>query len=157
MAIIFSKKCEYGIQGVLYLALKGLNTVTPVEEIAAHLDIPREFISKILQGLTANKIIGSKKGKNGGFYLAKPSNKIKLYDVVVAIDGDGIFSQCVLGFPDCSGEYPCPVHDEWSKLIKDTYLMLNSQTVDHFKDKVTRKIHSIGLKKKKYAKSRSVN
>ncbi len=148
MAIIFSKKCEYGIQGVLYLALKGIGTVTPVEEIAEHLQIPREFISKILQELTSKKIIGSKKGKNGGFFLAKSPAKIKLYDIVIAIDGDAIFGQCVLGFPNCSGDYPCPVHDNWSKLIKETYAMLNAQTLDQFKDKVSLKIQNLGAKKK---------
>jgi len=156
MAIIFSKKCEYGIQGVLYLALKGVSNVTPVEEIAEHLQIPREFISKILQELTSHGIVGSKKGKNGGFFLAKPCTKIKVYDIVVAIDGDAIFHDCVLGFPNCSNEYPCPLHGSWSGLIKETYKMLNEQTIDQFKDKVSKKIQNLGAKRK-HAKVRSVN
>ena len=110
MTVIFSKKCEYGIQGVLYLAAHLDKDVIPADDIAKALNIPKEFISKILQSLTESGIVESKKGKNGGFTLAKAPAKIRLIDVVAAIDGLDIFNSCVLGFTNCSPDHPCPVH-----------------------------------------------
>ena len=143
MAIIFSRKCELGNQAVLYLASVDGRAVIPSEEIASELKIPKEFISKILQELTASGIVSSKKGKMGGFSLAKKPNKIHILDIVLAIDGSDVFSKCVLGFPNCSDETPCPMHNTWSQLIDETFKMLNEETIDQFKNKVLRKIESL--------------
>lgn len=142
MSIIFSKKCEYGLQAVLLLST-GIQKIRSADEIAEELKIPKEFVSKILQELTAHNIVSSKKGKQGGFFLHRPPSELKLIDIVKAIDGDGIFTNCVLGFPNCSTVNPCPLHDKWSKLIRDTYLMLDEETIDKFKDKVQKKILSL--------------
>jgi hypothetical protein len=36
-----------------------------------------------------------------------------LYEIVVAIDGEDLFRECVLGLPDGGDATPCPLHDEW--------------------------------------------
>jgi Rrf2 family protein len=143
MSIIFSKKCEYGLQAILFLSAREKGETVRAEDIASALQIPREFVSKILQELTFTGIVDSKKGKSGGFLLAKAPAKIRLIDVVRAIDGPDIFNKCVLGFPDCSSESPCPVHHTWSKLSKETYTMLSEATLDEFLDKTKKKIESI--------------
>lgn len=140
MSIIFSKKCEYAIQAVLYLSSLASDKVVNAHDIADELKIPKEFISKILQELTFSGIIDSKKGKGGGFSLAKSPQQIKLIDIVYAVDGDGIFHQCVLGFPNCTSDAPCPVHDKWSALISETNKILSNETIDHYKDLVIKKI-----------------
>ncbi len=143
MTIIFSKKCEYGLQAVLYLSTKDQGTIVSAEDIASILSIPKEFVSKILQSLTESGIVYSKKGKAGGFALAKAPHKIKLIDIVTAIDGLGIFDGCVLGFPNCSSDHPCPVHDKWGTLRTMAYEMLNEETMDQFKEKTINKISSL--------------
>ena len=67
MNSFFSKKCEYGLQAVLYLAVLDENYICSSEDISNKLSIPKEFTSKILQSLTESKIIESRKGKSGGF------------------------------------------------------------------------------------------
>ena len=49
MTVIFSKKCEYGMQAVLYLAAHKDEGVTRVDDISAKLKVPKEFVSKILK------------------------------------------------------------------------------------------------------------
>jgi DNA-binding IscR family transcriptional regulator len=61
MTVIFSKKCEYGMQAVLFLAAQQSGTVVPAGKISEVLKIPREFISKILQSLRDSGIIHSTK------------------------------------------------------------------------------------------------
>jgi Rrf2 family iron-sulfur cluster assembly transcriptional regulator len=140
MTVLFSKKCEYGIQAVLYMAAQNNGIIIPSDEISKKLKIPKEFISKILQSLTESGIIESKKGKAGGFKLAKHPSKIKLIDIVEAIDGLESFNSCVLGFPNCSPEKPCPVHNQWGELRTKAYDMLSNETIDKFKDRTLKKI-----------------
>lgn len=143
MTVIFSKKCEYGLQAVLFLSSLSGNEVTAADEISAKLNIPKEFVSKILQNLTGSGIVASKKGKSGGFYLAKHPSQIKLLDIVAAIDGLEIFNSCVLGFPNCSSDNPCPLHEKWGKLREDAYNMLNDETIDKFYEKTINKLKKL--------------
>ena len=140
MTVIFSKKCEYGIQAVLYLAAREKGTLVSAKEISKVLKIPREFVSKILQSLRESGLILSSKGKSGGFTLAKDPSRVKLLDVVAAIDGLDMFDNCVLGFPECTPTHPCPVHDTWGTLRTQAYDMLNSETIDKLKEKTLRAI-----------------
>ena len=140
MTVIFSKKCELGLQAVLFLSIKKQNVIVSAIEISQELKVPKEFVSKVLQILTESGIVGSKKGKNGGFYLAKRPSNIKLIDIVVAIDGLELFNTCVLGFPGCSVAEPCPVHDKWGKLREEAYKMLSEETLEQLKGKTLNKI-----------------
>ncbi len=143
MTVIFSKKCEYGLQAVLYLAAHMDRDVISADEIATKLNIPKEFISKILQSLTESGIIASKKGKSGGFAIAKDPSRIRLIDIVAAIDGLTMFNNCVLGFPKCNPDNPCPLHDRWGELRTKAYNMLSDETLDHFKEKTLSKVNSL--------------
>jgi Rrf2 family transcriptional regulator, iron-sulfur cluster assembly transcription factor len=143
MTVIFSKKCEYALQAVLYLASREEDLVVSADEISGKLKIPKEFVSKILQSLTESGIVGSKKGKAGGFSLAKSPRNIKLIDIVTAIDGLGLFNRCVLGFPECSPDRPCPVHHNWGELRAKAYQMLSDESLDKLKDKTIRKLNSL--------------
>jgi Rrf2 family protein len=140
MTVFFSKKCEYALQAILLMAASESDCICPAEEISKKLNIPKEFISKILQSLTESGMIESKKGKAGGFKLAKHPSKIKLIDIVEAVDGLESFSSCVLGFPNCSDKNPCPVHHDWGELRTRAYNMLSSETLDMFREKTLNKI-----------------
>ncbi len=140
MTVMFSKKCELGIQAVLFLSIKKNKLIFNAEEVSKELKVPKEFVSKVMQTLTESGIIGSKKGKNGGFYLARRPSEIKLVDIVKAIDGLGVFETCVLGFPGCNHNEPCPVHDKWGKIRTETLKMLEEQTLEQLKEKTLAKI-----------------
>jgi len=140
MTVIFSKKCEYGLQAVLLLASRQSEEIVPAEEIAKKLNIPKEFVSKILQSLTESGLVYSRKGKAGGFAMAKDPKAIRLIDIVTAIDGLSIFNSCVLGFPNCNPEHPCPLHEKWGALRTNAYNMLTDQTLDQLREKTLHKI-----------------
>lgn len=140
MTVIFSKTCELGLQAVLFLSIKKEKRIFTATEVSQELKVPKEYISKVMQILTESGIIGSKKGKNGGFYLAKSPSSIKLIEIVEAIDGLEIFNNCVLGFPGCSNESPCPVHEKWGKLRDDAYKMLSNETLEQLKEKTLHKL-----------------
>jgi Rrf2 family protein len=114
MSIIFSRRCEYALQAVLYLALKDEDERTSIKELTNNIQIPSPFLAKILQDLTHTGLLISCKGPRGGFALAKPAKEITMFQVVEAMDGTAFTNGCVLGFTECSTTSPCAMHDEWS-------------------------------------------
>jgi Rrf2 family protein len=142
MTVFFSKSCELGIQAVLFLSAKEMR-IYNAEEVSKELKVPKEFISKVMQILTNSGIVGSKKGKSGGFFLAKKPSKIKLIDIVEAIDGLDVFKSCILGFPGCSVDTPCPVHNKWGKLREEAFKMLSKETLENLREKTVNKIASL--------------
>lgn len=140
MTVLFSKKCEIGLQSVLYLSTEDKGELFNAFEISKKVKQPKEFVSKVLQILTASGIVGSKKGKNGGFFLARSAKKIKLIEIVQAIDGVSVFEKCVLGFPECGDEHPCPVHNTWGKIRDEAYNMLKQETLYELKERTFNKL-----------------
>jgi Rrf2 family protein len=130
MSSFFSKKCEYGLQAILYLSAQDKESLCSAEEISSKLKIPKEFTSKILQDLAEKGIIISRKGRIGGFKLAKDAIQIKLIDIVEAIDGFDIFKNCVMGYHSCNSDKKCPIHKEWMEIIGEAYKMLSRKTID---------------------------
>lgn len=147
MTVIFSKKCELALQAVLFLSAHENGKCYSAIEISNEIDIPKEFTSKILQSLTESGIIQSKKGKSGGFCLAKPANEIRLIEIVESIDGLEMFRSCVLGFPGCSVEEPCPVHNKWGALREETLKMLSDQNLEELREQTINKINDIVRKR----------
>lgn len=125
MSLILSKYCEYGLQALLVLATKKKIGWTSLKEITDRLHAPEQYLAKILQDMGRKGIIKSRKGPMGGFMLGQPAENIILYDVVNALDGTEFLDKCVLGFPECSSDNPCPKHESWGALrdqIKQTML-----------------------------------
>lgn len=143
MTVLFSKKCEIGLQSVLYLSTESEGELFNALQISEKVKQPKEFVSKVLQILTSSGIVGSKKGKNGGFFLAKAADQIKLIEIVEAIDGLRVFEKCVLGFPECGDEHPCPVHNTWGKVRDEAYNMLFAETLFDFKLKTFSKLATL--------------
>jgi len=130
MSLIFSRRCDYALRAVLYLALKRPGELTPAKELAAKLDLPTPFLSKILHDLAGKGLLHSLKGPSGGFALALPARDITLSHVVVAIDGLDISQGCVLGFSECSGSNPCAVHDNWAAVRENLRSFLFGKSIE---------------------------
>lgn len=143
MTVIFSKKCEVGLQSVLFLSTQSEGKLFNALEVSCEVKQPKEFVSKMLQILTASGIVGSKKGKNGGFFLARDPKEIKLIDIVEAIDGLDVFNKCVLGFPGCSISEPCPVHNTWGKIRDEAFQMLSTETLFELEEKTINKLKDL--------------
>ena len=133
--MLFSKSCIYGLRASLYLASNQNGTYTSIRKLSDKLDISFHFLTKILQELTAADLLQSLKGPKGGVRLAKQGGEISLRDVVIAIDGDDIFTQCALGLPGCGVDKPCPMHEMWMDTRKDIEEMLKFTTLKEMASK----------------------
>jgi len=127
---MFSKSCEYGLQAMIFIALhsRNNNKVT-LGQIAKAEDIPQPFLSKILQQLVKHNLIGSRRGRYGGYHLIKSPKNISLLEIVKILDGTYPVENCVLGLNDCSDRNPCPVHIDFKKARDDIKQILKSKSL----------------------------
>ncbi len=112
-SVLFSKTCEYALQAMIYIARNKSDKPILLEDISQDMQIPRHYLSKVLAPLSRSGLIESKKGVYGGILLGKPPELIRLMDVIRAVDGDQFIEKCIIGFPVCDDENPCPLHDIW--------------------------------------------
>lgn len=143
--MLLSKSCEYGMRASLFLAFRDGEGYISIREISDKLDISFHFLTKILQQLTAQSLVTSFKGPKGGVKLAKPGQKIKLLDIVKAIDGDDLFNECVLGLEGCGDREPCALHHKWMDHRIGIKKMLDSTTLKELADQSKAKNYRINL------------
>ncbi|MDR9417882.1 RrF2 family transcriptional regulator [Gracilimonas sp.] len=127
--MLLSKSCVYGLRASLYLASKRDSDYYSLKEMSEELDISFHFLTKILQQLTADGLMESYKGPNGGVRLSEKGKKSTLLDMVIAIDGPGLFTQCALGLPGCGSQEACPLHDSWIDTRQSIENMLKRTTL----------------------------
>ncbi|WP_341216536.1 Rrf2 family transcriptional regulator [uncultured Wocania sp.] len=129
---MFSKACEYGIKAAIFIAIKSYEgkRVSP-KEIALEINSPQAFTAKILQALVKHDIVCSIKGAHGGFEIDSSNiSKIKLAQIVNAIDGDSIYKECGLGLHKCDEDHPCPVHDKFKAIREELKYMLENTSLE---------------------------
>ena len=78
-------KVDYGLRALLALAAGG--TAQTAEALAADQGLPPRFLGAILADLRRAGIVGSQRGAEGGYRLARPAEEISLADVFRALDG----------------------------------------------------------------------
>lgn len=84
---MLSSKGKYGIKALLHLAEhEGAGTML-IADIAAQNSIPKKFLDAILLELKNAGFLHSKKGRGGGYTLARPANRILIGDVIRTLDG----------------------------------------------------------------------
>jgi Rrf2 family protein len=103
-----SKRGEYALRSLINLGIAqelGLPLLR-ISELAKQEDIPIKFLEQILLQLKTAGYLDSKRGKNGGYFIRKPMNKIKIGDVMRLIDGPLAPISCasVTAYAPCS----CP-------------------------------------------------
>ena len=135
---MFSKTCEYGIKAVIFIAQTSKNdTRVGVKEISEAIDCPEAFTGKIMQQLSKNGIVKSIKGRSGGFWIGeKERPKINLYDIVRVLDGDKLYTKCVLGLESCNDRNPCPIHDQYKSLRESILHLHKNSTVENLSQKL---------------------
>lgn len=112
--MLLSNRCEYGLRALLYLAAESPTAYVSLRDLSDRLDIPYAYLGKIFQQLNEAALTASRRGPSGGVGLSEDPATVTLYEVVAALDGEDLFTECVLGLPGCGEAQPCPLHDTWA-------------------------------------------
>ena len=81
-----SAKVDYAVRASIELAAAGGDPVKG-DAIAEAQDIPLKFLENILGELKHTGIVNSRRGAQGGYWLAKPADEVSLADIVRAVEG----------------------------------------------------------------------
>ena len=117
-ALQISRKIEYGLRAMVCLAAQTPGTLVPFREIARRMDVPEDFLAKILKTLVGRGLVTSARGAHGGYRLAKPPKDITFLAVIEAVEGPFVVSLCgSLGeeHGSCRMTSACTMYGVWQR------------------------------------------
>src|SRR5258706_9766081 len=126
---MLSKKCKYAIHALVYLADRYQQGPVHIQEIAERKKIPKKFLEAILLELRNSKILLSKKGKGGGYYLYKKPSEVNLMEIIRLMDGAIAMLPCFsLNYyepcEDCIDEKTCGIRFALLGVRDETLLII---------------------------------
>ncbi|WP_432823105.1 RrF2 family transcriptional regulator [Trichloromonas sp.] len=124
-----TRKGEYAIRGIIYLAKQEPGKLVLISEIADAVDVPQSFLAKIFQSITRLGIVRSSRGAGGGFCLARPAAQITLREVVEAVEGPICPNRCLIGAGTCERSDTCNVHPVWRRVQEQVQQVLDEVTL----------------------------
>jgi Rrf2 family iron-sulfur cluster assembly transcriptional regulator len=115
---MLSTTSEYALRALAHLAHQPRGTALLGRDLAEAVEIPANYLSKILLTLRNAGLVDTARGSGGGYRLRKPAEEIYLIDVVelfeeVSRAGPSCFLRHTL---PCLGSNPCTAHTAWSDL-----------------------------------------
>ena len=117
--MLITRATEYAIRAILYLSKQPPKEIVLKKDICKSQDITPAFLTKILQPLIKEGIVGSQRGVGGGFFLIKSPEEISLLDIVEAQEGTLLLNQCMAGPGTCERDVFCPVHGAWKEVREE--------------------------------------
>ncbi|MBU2929170.1 RrF2 family transcriptional regulator [Winogradskyella psychrotolerans] len=131
---MLSKKTKYGIKALVYLAREKDRVPVQISTISKSENISQKFLESILLTLRKNGLLGSKKGKGGGYYLLKDPKDIQMTTVMRLLEGPIAMVPCVsLNFyekcADCIDEEACAVNKLMLKVRDNTLEIFRNTTL----------------------------
>ncbi len=124
-----SRKFEYGLHAILYLAQKEPDTVVTVKEMAEEIGFSQEFLAKALQHLKKAGLTVSVQGVKGGYKLARSPEDINVSDIGKATEGRYHLMRCSVDSRKCEIVERCSHRDYMFTLEKNIDALLAATTV----------------------------
>lgn len=125
MRIELTRRGDYAVRAMLVLGRSG-DPFVPGPSLVAATAIPAAFLPQVMGDLVRAGLVENRRGRRGGYRLARASSKISLLDVVEAVEGDGRRRTCVLRGGPCRRDGPCDVHDAFFRAQEAVFGTLSS-------------------------------
>jgi Rrf2 family iron-sulfur cluster assembly transcriptional regulator len=119
---MLSTTSEYALRALTVMAALPQGASILGRDLVRHTGVPGRYLAKLLTTLHNAGIVGTARGSNGGYWLARSADSIRIQDVVVLFDSVAMRRSCLL-WPGrtCSEDHPCSAHGSW-KAVRDAYL-----------------------------------
>ena len=125
--MILTKRVNYGVKGLLNLARN--NNQSFLKKISQEEEIPESYLAKIFQVFVQRGILDSKKGPNGGFYLAMELKDISIGKIVGCLEGEPNLDRCPINSTSCENRDQCVIFSTWRSHEVAKNEMLKSITI----------------------------
>jgi Rrf2 family protein len=131
---MLSKKSKYAIHALVYLAERYGEGPVQIGEIAEQQNIPKKFLEAILLELRNAKILHSKKGKGGGYYLYRKPKEVNLTEVIRLMNGAIALLPCVSlhyyeSCEECVDEKHCTIRTTFMSVRDETLRILTESNL----------------------------
>jgi Rrf2 family protein len=131
---MLSKKTKYALHALTYLGKHRDEKAVLIHDIAEEHGISHKFLENILLELKKAGMLGSKKGKGGGYYLIKEPQDIPLSKVIRLLDGPIAMLPCVsLNYyepcAECKSEVECGINKVMIQVRDETLKILENKTL----------------------------
>lgn len=133
MKVVPTRRTDYGIRALLYLALSDQPRVKAAE-IAEQMDVPIGFLHQVLQELQRALLVTSRPSRSGGYSLARAATDITVLQIVEALEGPIHAPECALRGGPCHWEDVCALHWVWSAAQDALAAELASATLQQVAD-----------------------
>lgn len=110
-----TRAADYGVRVMIHLATLPDDLRVLLPTLAEATGAPESFLSKVLQALARAGLIGSRRGKTGGFTILPRGRQASLHDVIEAIDGPIHLNVCLTNGESCERSVTCPAHPVWAQ------------------------------------------
>jgi Rrf2 family protein len=112
MRLELTRRTDYAIRTVLFLARDTTGSVIPASQIAEAMGIPPRFLAHVMQDLVRAAIVDARLGRDGGYRLARDAGGLSMLEIIEAVEGEGAARRrrCVLRSADCDRDSPCDAH-----------------------------------------------
>jgi len=136
---MLTNKGKYGLKAMTHLAGMPPGRPALVADIAAANAIPKKFLDAILGELRTAGFVHSKKGRGGGYALARPPDAIRVGEIVRALDGmlapigcasRAFYRRC----DDCPVDRPCSVQVVMAQARDALAAVLDARTLTELRD-----------------------
>ena len=82
-----SNRCQYGVRALFDVAFYGRGRTVRLQEIASRQGIPRPFLEQIFLALKKAGLVTSARGPKGGYRLARPPSRVRVGEIIRALEG----------------------------------------------------------------------
>jgi len=124
-------KGDYALKTILYLAEYYGNRPVAMPQLARSADIPIKFLEQILLDLKRGGFVESRRGKVGGYLLARHPSKITLGDIIKFVDGPIEPIACVdARYKGCSDSGPCVLRGVWQDVSRSISRIIDNVTFE---------------------------
>lgn len=133
-------KGDYALKTILDLSLHYGEEPVNISELAKRADIPVKFLEQILLDLKRGGFVESRRGKIGGYLLAKDPAQIKLGEVIRFVDGPIEPIACVAQkYKGCAEINSCVLRGIWQEVARSTSKIVDNITFAELAKKVKKR------------------
>jgi len=121
-----TKKADYGLMALKYLAEHPESMSLSAKDIAEAYHIPQQLLAKILQRLAKEGLLRSHAGMNGGYTLSRKPSEISAFEVIRVIDGPLFITSCVTVSGICDLTNSCTIKEPLARVNESISELLKS-------------------------------
>ena len=118
-----SKLTDYGSVILAYMACHPDETMSAAS-LAKSVLLPQATVSKLLKMLVKSGLLCSSLGKQGGYQLARPAEKISLAEIISVLEGSIALTECSVEKGLCCIEDGCNIRQNWRGVNQIIYQSL---------------------------------